>query len=200
MRIGRVEATSGFFFVWALLNYLDRQGIVPLVMAACALHEVGHYGAIRCLGGDIRSVRLTAIGAEMVLARPLGYWQEGIAALAGPGINLLLAALCGQMGWLTLAGIHLMLGCFNLMPVSRLDGGRALYCTLSLLLGPEWARLILAGMTMVATALLLVLGLLIMGVGGNWTLLFVALWLVAVFFSGKKKGNRACHMGRKRVK
>ena len=201
MKVGKLEATGSFFLVWAWLNYVDGQGIVPWAMLACVLHEVGHYSAIRFLGGDIRLIRLTAVGGEMGLARPLGYCQEGIAALAGPGVNLLLAAFLSQLGWgYTFAGINLMLGCFNLMPISRLDGGRALFCTLALLLGPSWAELILKWLSAAATALILVLGMLVIGLGGNLTLLLVAVWLVAVFFSGKKKGNRACHMSWKRLK
>ena len=44
-----MEATGGFFLLAAWLNYLDRDRIVPLVMAACLLHELGHYLAIRLL-------------------------------------------------------------------------------------------------------------------------------------------------------
>ena len=54
MRLGRIEATGGFFLLAAWLNYLDRQHLVPLAAAACLLHELGHYAAIRLLGGDIK--------------------------------------------------------------------------------------------------------------------------------------------------
>ena len=87
MRLGRVEATGGFFLLLAWLNYLDTQGLVPMAMAACALHELGHFLTLRRLGGRVRLIRLTAAGAEMVLSRPLGYWQEGLTALAGPGVD-----------------------------------------------------------------------------------------------------------------
>ena len=201
MRLGRVEATGGFFLLVAWLNYLDRQGLVPLALMACLLHELGHYLAIRCLGGNVRLVRLTAIGAEMVLPSALGYWREGVAALAGPGVNLILAALLSQWGTGRLfAGVNLALGCFNLMPVGRLDGGRALFCTLGLLLGPDWAERICGWLDTAFTAVLLAAGVLLTGLGGNLTLLLVSLWLGGVWFSGKKRGNRACQMGRKRLK
>lgn len=105
IRLGRVEITGGFLLLAAWLNYLDRSFLVPEAMLACALHELGHYLAIRLLGGDVKIIRLTAIGAEMVLDRPLGYWQEGLSALAGPGVNLLLALLaCGWEDGLVFAG------------------------------------------------------------------------------------------------
>ena len=201
MRLGKVEATGGFFLLLAWLNYVDRQGIVPLAMAACLLHELGHYLAIRCLGGDIKSIRLTVIGAEMLLPTSLGYWREGVAALAGPGVNLVLAALlCRWQRWTLFTGVNLVLGCFNLMPVGRLDGGRALYCTLALLVGPDWADRVGKWLDLSFTVCMLAIGVALMGLGGNVTLLLVALWLTAVWINGKKKRNRACQMGRKRVK
>ena len=76
MRWGRVEATAGFFLLVAWMNYWDSQCLVPAALLACALHELGHYGVIRLLGRDVKLVRLTAIGAEMAVDRPLDYWRE----------------------------------------------------------------------------------------------------------------------------
>ena len=147
---------------------------------------------------------LTAAGAEMVLSRPLGYWQEGLTALAGPGVNLLLALLfCAWPGGTVFAGLNLVLACFNMLPVGRLDGGRALYCTLALLAGPGWAGRVGRSMDLAGAALLLAGGVLSLGAGGNITLLLVALWLLAALFSQNNWGrnrNRACHRGGKQVK
>lgn len=187
MRCGKIEATSSFFLLVAWLNYMDREAVVPLAMIACLLHELGHYGAIRLLGGDIKYIRLTAIGAEMTLSKPLNYWREGAAALAGPGVNLTLAAIFCTWEWGSLfSGLNLALGCFNLLPVGRLDGGRAMYCTLALLAGPDAALRAGEWMDCVFTALILGLGLMFFGLGGNITLLLVALWMLAAFFSKKR--------------
>lgn len=200
MRRGRLEITGGFFLLLAWLNYLDRQALVPLALAACALHELGHYGTILALGGDVKLLRLTAVGAEMVLSRPMGYFQEGLAALAGPGVNLLLAAAaCRWEGGLTFSGVNLVLGCFNLLPLGRLDGGRAMRCTLCLLAGPEWARRAGEWLDRVGTAALLGAGLALVGAGGNLTLLVVALWLRLCIFREKKRGIGSCQTGGKRV-
>ena len=134
MRLGRVEATGGFFLMLAWLNYLDRSFIVPMATAACVAHELGHFFMIQLLKGEVKRIRLTAVGAEMVLGQPLGYWQEGMCALAGPGVNLLLAMVCcGFRNGLAFAGLNLALAIFNLLPVRQLDGGRALCCTIALL-------------------------------------------------------------------
>ena len=181
MRIGRMEVTGGFFLLLAWLNYLDRQAIVPLAMAACMLHELGHYAVIRVMGGNIKQIRLTAIGAEMVLSRPMGYWQEGAAALAGPAANLLLARLLCRWEWGVLfAGLNLVLCFFNLLPAGRLDGGRALNCAIALLAGPDAADRAGEWLTLLVTGLLLAGSVLVLGRGGNVTLLFVAVWLAVM--------------------
>lgn len=188
MKWGRTEITWGFCLAAAWLNYLDRQGIFPLALAACVLHEVGHYAAIRCLDGDIKLIRLTAIGAEMELEAPLDYCREGVAALAGPGVNLLAALVLCRWPWgRTFSGLNLALGCFNLMPVSVMDGGRAMACTLSLLAGPGLAEAVGRAMDRAVTAAMLVCGALLAGARQNFTMLLVALWLASHFCRRRKE-------------
>ena len=179
MGLGRVEATGGFFLLLAWLNYVDRSFLVPLALLACAAHELGHVAVIRLLGGSVKQIRLTAVGAELALDRPLSYWQEGLSALAGPGVNLLLAlASCNAAGGAVFAGLNLTLALFNLLPVGRLDGGRALRCTLALLAGPgpaDWAGVWL---DRICTAGALTAGLALAARGKNLTLLLVSLWLL----------------------
>ena len=185
MRLGGVEVTGGFLLLLAWLNYLDRSFLVPMALLACAAHELGHISAIRLLGGSVRQFRLTAIGAELVLDRPMGYWQEGLSALAGPGVNLLLAlACCGWRAGAAFAGLNLVLALFNLLPVGRLDGGRALYCTLALLAGPDLAAWAGGRLDALCTAAALAGGLLLAGFSGNVTLLLAAAWLLAVCLGG----------------
>lgn len=180
IRLGRIEVTGGFLLLLAWLNYLDRDFLLPMALLACLAHELGHLAAIRLCGGAIRRIRFTAVGAELELDRALGYWQEGASALAGPGVNLLLAvACCGSGRWMTFAGLNLALALFNLLPVGRLDGGRALYCTLALLAGQDWSDRLCGWLDRGCTAAILGLGLFTAGFGGNITLLAAAFWLLA---------------------
>ena len=199
-RLGRVEVTGGFLLLTAWLNYLDRQGVVPLALLACALHELGHWAALRALGVRVRRVRLTAVGAEMEVARGLSYGGELLAALAGPGVNLALALAFSPLpGGGLFAGLNLALACFNLLPVGQLDGGRMLRCLLAWLLGPARAHWVGAGLDRFLTAGLLLFGVLLVCFGGTATLFLTSCWLFSALCP-EKGGKRGCHIRRKQVK
>lgn len=182
IRYGRVEVTGGFLLLAAWMNYLDQSFLVPMAALACAVHELGHYAVICLFRGDVKLIRLTAIGVEMVLGKPLGYWQEGLSALAGPAVSLLLAlSFCGFEHGLTFAGLNFVLAIFNLMPVHCLDGGRALYCTLALLTGQESADRASRWLDCLCTGAALGIGVFLAGFRGNITLILVGVWLTAAF-------------------
>lgn len=179
MKIGKINISAGFFLLFAWLNYLDEQFIVAQVLLACALHELGHYGLLRLLGGDIKELNLTAIGAEMVPERALNYWQEGLVALAGPATNILLAFLAsGFAGGRVFAGLNLSLGCLNLLPLSQLDGGRVLSSIATLLFSPACALRVSRGLDCMLTIGLVLGGLFLFYQMRNLTLLLVSAWAV----------------------
>lgn len=154
-----------------------------MALLACALHEMGHYLAIRWIGGEVRYIRVTAAGAEMRLEGELSYCQEFFCAMAGPAVNLAMAAFFCTFAWGRLfAGIHLALALLNLAPVSGLDGGRALRCGVCLLAGEEIADNVTQGLDLFCCALLLGLGGGVVWIMGNPTLLLVAVWVWASHF------------------
>ena len=77
MRWGRVEITAGALLLWALLYYLDSGTLVIQALAACTLHELGHYAAIRLLGGRVARLKLSCVGAEMALSAHLPWVPPG---------------------------------------------------------------------------------------------------------------------------
>ena len=179
---GRVDVSSGFLLLAALLYYLDEEGILLWTAVACLLHEGGHLAAIYALGGRVVRLRLTLAGAEMVLSSvyAMGPGGECLAALAGPVSNLAAAALATRMGegWFLFAGLNLGLAALNLLPLAQLDGGRAIYHLLVLLWSPGGAGRVVELLSRVTLALLLLAGLAVLWVtGANFTLLVTTLWL-----------------------
>lgn len=184
---GRVEVTGGFLLLLAWLNYCDTQNLLPTALCAAAAHELGHLGAVYALQGSVRRLRLTAAGAELWLEGTMSYGRELACALAGPLVNLLLAYGAARLGAVVFAGLNLALGLFNLLPLSMLDGGKALSCGAALLLGPEAARYLLGWTDRVLAAALLLCGGLVLLEGGNVTLMVVGAWLLCAFLRGEKK-------------
>lgn len=184
----------------AWLNYCDAQNLLPAALCAAAVHELGHLAAVYMVGGQVSRLRLTAAGAELCLEGTLSYGRELLCALAGPSVNLLLAFGAARLGAVVFAGLNLVLGLFNLLPLSALDGGKALSCGTALLLGPEAAQCLLRWTDWALAAALLLCGSAVLWGGGNVTLLVVAVWLLCAFLGGKKKldGKRVVKGGVKR--
>ena len=93
----------------------------------------------------VEGLHLSAFGAVIHArgARRLSYGRELIVTLAGCGMNLvcgfLTALFALQVSWengFVLAGAHLLLCAFNLLPVPPLDGAHALCLAVSSLFGP----------------------------------------------------------------
>lgn len=188
MRLGRLEISGGAMAALAFLYYLDDRGVTLWVLLGCLLHELGHWTAIRLLGGRVVRMRVSCAGAELRLsaARPLPPWALLLAALAGPGANLLAAWVSVGLsrrgaGLYFFAGLNLGLACFNLLPAGWLDGGKALEALLAQMGREETGRRLTELGSDVTAGLLLAAGVVLLWQSGgrNFTLLIAGLWMTA---------------------
>lgn len=180
-----VRISPGFPLVLILFALLGEEAVLEALLVAAALHELGHYAALRLCGVEVTALELTAFGARLstVGRQALSYGRELVTLLAGPGMNLLCAlltaALTRRLNWSQgdlFTGAQIVLGAFNLLPILPLDGGRALCLALSFLLGPT------AGERLTNRISLIALGALALGAtwvvlrsgGDGWLLLGVA--------------------------
>jgi len=188
-----VEASPGFFLMLALLLYLDGGLLFWAALSAALLHELAHFAAARSFGARLRRLRLTAAGAEMQLQTPspLPYPAEFTIAAVGPLTNLALALLLANLPVPhhdLLAGVHLSLGVFNLLPVEPLDGSRLLRLLLAALHNPQWGERSAERLSLTLAATLAALGLVMfLCGGGNPSLLVTALWLLSRNLPKRKK-------------
>ena len=138
---GRIQIADSFWLLAALVAFLDQSGIGMLFLLAASIHEAGHAAAVWLCGGQLLTLRLTALGGVMRyrLRRPqIG--REVCIAAAGPLIGFLTAWLAAAGGYTLFAGANLLLSLVNLTPVRPLDGGQILQAILGpgkLLLGVE---------------------------------------------------------------
>jgi Zn-dependent protease/predicted transcriptional regulator len=176
---GAREAVTGIVFV--------------VVLFACVvLHEFGHVLMARRFGIATRDVTLLPIGGVAAMDRMPEKPSEEIAvALAGPAVNLVIAAvliwLLGDrldLGKFTqieepkpdlltqIAVANLVLFVFNLIPAFPMDGGRVLRAVLTLKFGHTQATRIAATFGQGLAILFGVLGLL-----GNPFLVLIAIFI-----------------------
>lgn len=205
MKIGKIEISSGYLFLLAWFNYMDQGGVIFCAMLSCLAHELGHILVLRLLGNGVKYIRITIVGAEMRVSQDMSYQGELTAVLAGPMVNLILAFVLCQFQWGRMAaGLNLALALFNLLPIGRLDGGRALRCILAMLFGLETAETFCQLCSHTLIFLGSICGIVVAAICKNITLALVSAWLLAAAGgeSEKRRGkkqNRGCQYRRKKV-
>lgn len=179
---------------WALgaARVLDGILFVLAIFACVVFHEYGHALTARKYGIKTRDITLYPIGGVARLERmPDKPIQELWVALAGPAVNVLIAA--ALLAWLVFASavrpfgeltvtggpflerlmvVNIFLVAFNLIPAFPMDGGRVLRALLAMRLEYTRATNIAAS---IGQGLALLFGL--AGIFGNPMLLFIALFV-----------------------
>lgn len=166
---------------------------ILLIFGCVLLHELGHALAARRYGIRTRDITLLPIGGVARLERmPEKPSEELVVALAGPAVNLLIAA--ALYAWLALTqsiepvrqvriatgnlperllAVNLILVFFNLLPAFPMDGGRVVRALFATRLDYVRATHIAATIGQVMAFGFGLAGLLT----GNFILLFIALFV-----------------------
>ena len=189
----RITFSLFFFALVAVLLLFDSSGMVAAGLAAAALHEVSHLGAMYAFGCMPERINFNMFGIDIVrTSRPdHGYQRDAAVSLAGPAANLLAAGLFSVLPWpmaqnLVLADWTLFL--FNILPIEPLDGGQALYALLCIRWEPDTAA-----QTVEIISFLVLLPLSAAGFWvlfrspGNFTLLMVCCYLMFLLLFKKGK-------------
>jgi stage IV sporulation protein FB len=175
---------------------LDGVLFICLVFLCVVLHEFGHIAAARWYGIRTPDITLLPIGGVARLERmPERPGREIVVALAGPAVNVVIAALLFMLlgarfdlddmaqieaAQLTLVGrlaaINALLVLFNMIPAFPTDGGRVLRALLAYRMGRVRATKTAAVMGQLFAGLFVIVGLM-----GNP---FLALIGVFLFLAG----------------
>lgn len=153
----RVHATFVVLLAWFGMAAWQERGTGPAVagevlfivaLFACVLlHELGHALTAQRYGIATRDITLLPFGGMARLERmPTESRQELLISLAGPAVNLVLAAVAygvlalwpspDPLGFLPrLAVANLAIMGFNLLPAFPMDGGRVLRAVLATRMG-----------------------------------------------------------------
>ncbi len=96
-----------------------------LVLASLVLHELGHVLVAVVHGVPVREVGIRFLGAFTIRQHSGSRMVEVQSALAGPAVNLILAAILTKIPgepWQMMSAINLVLGVTNLIPIRPADG------------------------------------------------------------------------------
>ena len=122
-----------------------------LIFLCVLLHEFGHAFAAKAFGIRTPDITLLPIGGVARLERmPSNPWQELVIAIAGPAVNVLIAAIVflliggvlplQEFGLIDTASgsllaklliVNVLLVAFNVIPAFPMDGGRVLRALLA---------------------------------------------------------------------
>ena len=135
-RIFGTEFYVSFLFaavITAMLAF-DRTGFILPLLFAVLVHELGHLAAMWILDCAPKRIRLVPAAVEITTKIQSGGKYEIFIALCGPTVNLLLFASLfvnylafENDSYLTVGLINLLIGLFNLLPVTGLDGGTVMF-------------------------------------------------------------------------
>jgi Zn-dependent protease len=199
----RIHLTFLLFLAWIWFSYYQVAGLggamqgvlfILSLFACVLLHEFGHAFAARGFGIATPDITLLPIGGVARLTRiPDKPWQELVVAIAGPLVNVVIAAALifvvhrsaelEQLQYLEsprvellskLASVNVMLVLFNLIPAFPMDGGRILRALLAMAMPYAQATQIAAW---IGQGLAIVFG--IFGLFGNPLLIFIAFFIFA---------------------
>lgn len=127
-----------FAAVITVMLATDRTGLVLPALFAVLMHEIGHLFAMWVLECAPKQIRLIPASVQITSSISKRYKNDIIVALVGPLVNFVLffvlyfnyLAFKNELT-LNYALLNLLIGVFNSLPVSGLDGGTILFSVLA---------------------------------------------------------------------
>lgn len=169
------------------------------IIFSSLLHELAHLLMLLSYKEKPKIIKLGIFGMEICRrgSVQLSYHQEIALVLAGPAINLFLALTLLLLGFLLHSDFFFMpiltnlaLALMNLLPITPLDGGQALYFLLCTRLGENQARAVVEkiGIITLFPLFLAAFSILIQS-RYNYSLLIVCLYLSMFLIFGEKRAT-----------
>lgn len=124
----KIEIDYLFICLLAIGVISDNSGVMFLSFTSILFHELGHIFTMFLLGISIERIRFMPFGIQIDNSKTIKDNQKLLIALSGSIVNFILALLSliffDIIEFTRLfAGINLVFGIFNLLPILSLDGG-----------------------------------------------------------------------------
>lgn len=196
INLGKTDLRIDMSFAAAvtLTLILDESGVCACALLCCIVHEAGHIICLRLTGERPSSVVLSFYGVKLErgFSCVCGKIDEILIYASGPAANALLSAALFPFGEKTrsAAVISLCVGLFNMLPCRPLDGGNILLFALCRFVEENRAKKICFWISAAVLAPMAAAGVAVLLKNGNFTLLAVSCYLVAVgMCDAREMGN-----------
>lgn len=175
-----------FTAVITLMLATDRTGFILPTLFASMAHEAGHLFAMWIKDCNPKKIKL--IPASVQITRPVGshYKTDIVVALCGPLVNFVLFATLffnylafKNQTTLYFAMLNLIIGAFNSLPVSGLDGGTVLFSLIAQKKGINRAAAVVRAVTLIS-ALSVLAAAILLTVKGN---INISLYIIAIYLA-----------------
>ena len=174
-----------FAAVVTLMLVCDKTGLILPTLFAVCVHELGHLFAMWLLECAPRKIKLIPTSVQITAPITRRYRNDILIALFGPLVNFLFT-LVFYLNFLFFkneisfyyAGINLILGLFNSLPVSGLDGGTVVYSLISQKQNPDKAAIAVRLITFSVSALLIIIAVLLTAKG----FFNLSLYILGIYF------------------
>lgn len=154
-----------FMAVVTIMLAIDKTGFMLPSLFAVIIHEAGHLFAMWVLDVAPKQIKLIPASVQITADITRRYKTDMAVSLCGPLTNLVLFGVLyfnfisfKNDAVLAYALINLIIGAFNLLPVTGLDGGTILFSVLARRMDYNRARCILRITTLILSATMLFLG------------------------------------------
>ena len=128
----RIHLDFTFFAMLGLFLCLNGSSYMLWMLSALFLHEMGHLAMALCTRLRMKELSFSCFG--ICLRREEGVmadWRRELQVfLGGPVMNIFCFGVLKCLGQEIPCMMHLVLGCFQMLPIGALDGG----CVMRLLL------------------------------------------------------------------
>lgn len=176
-----------FFFcaVFTIMLATDRTGLILPTFFAILMHEIGHLFAMWVLDCAPKQIRLIPASVQIVSDFSKRYKNDIIVAVCGPAVNYVFF-LTFYFNYLAFKNeitlyyglLNLIIGVFNSLPVSGLDGGTVLFSIIARKSNIDRAALVLKLITAVV-ALSVITVAIIFTIKGKFNISF---YIIGIYF------------------
>ena len=199
----KIKITYPFSIAVALLVFFDSEWRLFSLICAALIHEFGHILAMQACKIPYEGVEIGLCGAVIRYGKGKlsSYQQDMFIGAMGCGFNLLAIGLSMFIMQAFSVDLQYFIGCnmifmiFNSLPALPLDGGRVLYALVAYFFHVDAADLVLNITTAAFGILGFIAGIVILLLGGNFTLLVISSYLLVLWIVRNKNLQKAVLCG-----